>query len=170
MKSLSIAMSVFFSALLISTGAVAKPWLALDMNSWNTLKEMCENYRDFGAQVPPEDIQIKCESSTLKTQVVGAQELVFPSSGTVSMSITSSKANVNTNLASTPCEPVKVSCPIVAQVKQTASGTFASSCNELKTYTGTFVQYCTEKLASGNYTGEAEVVAGTQKSLCNKKQ
>lgn len=170
MKSFSLAMSVFFSALLISTGAVAKPWLALDLNSWNTLREMCENYRDFGAQVPPEDIQIKCESTILRTQVVGNQELVFPSSGTVSMAITSSKANVNTNLASTAVEPVKVPCPVVAQIKQKAAGTFPSTCAELKAYTGTFVQYCTEKLASGNYTGDAEVIAGSQKSLCHKKQ
>lgn len=169
MKSI-LTLVAFASALAISTTASAKPWLALDMNSWNTLKEMCENYRDFGAQVPPEDIQIKCESTVLKTQVISTQEVVFPSSGTVSMSITSSKANVHTNMASTNVDPVKVACPVVAQVKQVSSGTFPSSCNELKAYAGSFADYCLEKLRSGNYAAEAEVVPGSQKSLCNKKQ
>lgn len=169
MKGL-LTLVAFCAAVAVSTTASAKPWLALDMNSWNTLKEMCENYRDFGAQVAPEDIQIKCESVVMRTQVVSTQEIAFPSSGTVSMSITSSKANVHTNVASNNIEPVKVACPVVAQVRQVSSGIFPSSCKELKAYTGSFVDYCLEKLRSGNYTGEAEVVAGTQKSLCNKKQ
>ncbi len=170
MRGFSIVMSVFFSVFLISNVSVAKPWMALDMNSWNTLKEMCENYKDFGAQIPPEDIQVKCEATVMRTQVVRTQELVFPSTGTIAMSITSSKANVNTNLASTMIEPVKVVCPVVAQVRQTASGSFASNCNELKSYPKSFAEYCGEKLSSGNYNGDAEVLAGTEKSLCNKKQ
>ncbi len=170
MKRNSLLGYVFFSALFVSNLSVAKPWLAMDVNSWNTLKEMCENYRDFGAQVPPEDIQVKCEVRTQKTQIVGSQELVFPSSGVVTMSITSSKANVNTNMGSIAIDPVKVSCPVIAQVKQTAAGSFPSSCQELRGYTGSFVDFCTEKLRSGNYSGEAEVIPGTQKSLCNKKQ
>ena len=170
MKKNSLLGYVFFSTLLVSNLSVAKPWLALDMNSWNTLKEMCENYRDFGAQVPPEDIQVKCEATTLRTQVVETQEIIFPGSGAVRMSITSSKANVSASLGSTPVEPTKVSCPVIAQVRQVAAGSFASSCKELREYNGSFVDFCVEKLRSGNYNGEAEVVHGTKKSLCIKKQ
>ncbi len=164
-----LTLVAFCAAVAVSTTASAKPWLALDMNSWNTLKEMCENYKDFGAQVPPEDIQVKCESVIMRTQIIGTEEIAFPSSGTVSMAITSSKANVHTNVASNNVDPVKVACPVIAQVKQVASGMFPSSCAELKACTGSFVDFCLEKLRSGNYTGEAEVVAGSQKSLCNKK-
>lgn len=158
------ALAIFSMALT----AQGKPWMALDLNSWNTLKNMCVNYKDFGAQIPPEDIQVKCQTNKKYTSIVGSQDISFPGFGSLTMSISSSKANVNPASAVMAVNPTVVQCPTVAQFKQVASGTFPTTCDELEAYKGSFSDFCTEKLGTGAYEGVAEQIPGTERSLCSE--
>jgi hypothetical protein len=151
---------------LVASVAQARPWMALDLNSWSALKQMCENYKDFGAQVPPEDIQVKCEMNTQYTEVIRNTEVKFPGYGSVTISISSSKANVAPSRQSLPVPGTVVACPVVARFAQRASGTFPSSCEELKEYKGSYADFCVEKLKGPGYKGEAELVPGSERSLC----
>lgn len=159
-------MTIVAALLLASTLSQARPLAIVDMSSWKNLKDMCENYKEFGAQLPPEDIQVKCVVTKRFTGITGSKDISFPSSTALVMSISSTKAKVAPNTSAVTASPVIVQCPIVAQFKQVSSGTFPSTCSELTGYKGTFSEFCLEKLATGNYEGEAEQIQGTERSLC----
>lgn len=154
--------------LTVAAAVHAKPYMALDAKSWGDLKNICENYADFGAQIPPEDIQVKCQTTRKYTEVIGSDEVSFKSTGYLTMSLTSTKANVSPVTSSISMAPVTVLCPKVAQFQQVASGTFATTCEEMKKYEGTYVDYCSEKLGGGSFEGQPEQIKGTERSLCAK--
>jgi hypothetical protein len=152
----------------LSFAAQGKNYPVQDLKSWTALKNMCENFKDFGAQIPPEDIQVKCQTNRKFTSVVGSKDMNFPGSGSLVMSVTSTKADVTTTSTVLAVDPTVIACPTVAQFKQVASGTFPTTCDELKTYSGSFADFCLEKLSGGNYEGAAEQIPGTERSLCSE--
>ena len=162
MKKTVIALSILISAAI----AQAKPYELQDLKSWNALKDMCKNHEEFGAQIPPTNIEVKCQTKRKYTGVIGSKQISFPSSGTMTATITSSKADVNPSSSSLKVQDVVVDCPIVAKFQQGASGTFPTTCEEIEGYTNTVADFCAEKLSGGSFEGAAEQIPGTEQSLC----
>lgn len=162
------SLSIFLFLTWLPTLSLAEvPHVELD--SWNQMQKACIDPGSIMRQVAPKNIEVNCSKEVLYWEMVASEIKEFPASGQVTMSVSSSKADVPTMTFSAKTSYTSVECPVVAQFRQVTTASFSTNCVVVNQY-NTAAEFCSDRLNDTDYKLTPEEISGSRKSLCTSKE
>lgn len=143
------------------------------VDSWDALKEVCQNPGRVNLQRPPSEITATCVLNRRFWQM-GAEidEVAFPGRDHVSFEGSSDKTTALRlqKIVDLPQEVLE--CPRAEEVEEIYTLSFSSTCNEVVNFEGDFGDFCYMKMqadteALEDFKVSESVIPGSEMSLCN---
>lgn len=168
MKLLSL-----ISILAFSVSALAQEGPIAQVDSWEQLKEVCQNPGRVNLQRPPGEVTATCVLNRKSwRQNERLDQISFPGTEQLNFEGSTDKTT-GLQLSQVVDLPQEVlECPRAEQVEEIYTLSFSSSCQEIVNFEGDFGAFCRQKMSADtealeDFKVEENIMPNSEMSLCN---